>query len=72
MLGHVDDIHYIVKLCFCLHNAMVMQCVENNDDPKTEDIYNHTIGTGTTGDDKVKDNVDYEIEWDNIFSSTIP
>ncbi len=67
-LHYKDDIHYIVKLCFCLHNVMVMRCVENNNNPETEDMYNHTIGTGTTSDDKMEDNTEYKIQFEvNLF-----
>ncbi len=44
-LHYVDDIFYVVKLCICLHNEMVVHCIENREDPETEDMYNITTNT---------------------------
>ncbi len=42
----VNNIFYVVKLCICLHNAMVIHCIESEEDLETEDMYNTTICNG--------------------------
>ncbi len=42
-LHYVDDIFYVVELCTCLHKALVVQCIEDREDPETEDVYNKAI-----------------------------
>lgn len=45
-LHYVDNIFHVLKLCICLHNAMVVHHIETGEDPETEDMYNATICNG--------------------------
>ncbi len=42
-LHYVDDILYVIKLWIGLDNSMVVQCIENSEDPETEDAHNMAI-----------------------------
>ncbi len=72
-MHYVDDIFYIVKLCICLHNAIVVRRVENGDDPETEDMYdvtmhdNEEIETGEEIHEEVKDDAHNDIVAEDKF-----
>ncbi len=72
-LHYVDDIFYVVKLCICLHNAMVVHCIENGEDPETEDMYNITTNTENSlqlDEEEVRDSAQIDIKAeDNFFAA---
>ncbi len=68
-LHYVDDIFYIVKLCTCLHNAMVVHPIESGEDPETEDTYNAIICNGKDIEtcQIVEDDAHNDIQSENKF-----
>ncbi len=69
-LHYVDDIFYVVQLCICLHNAMVVHNVEYGDDPETEDMYDATIHSNDemkTGEEVKDDAHNNIIAEDKVF-----
>ncbi len=71
-LHYVDNIYYVVKLCTCLHNAMVVQHIENREDPETEDMYDVTIHNANIlelNKEDTKDNAHINIKAEDIFYS---
>ncbi len=69
-LHYVDDIFYVVKLCICLHNAMVVHHIENGEDPETEDMYNITTNTENSlelDEEEVRDSAQIDIEAEENF-----
>ena len=65
-LHGVDDMYYVVKLCLCLHNAMVIHRTEVGEDPKTEQMYDIEYNG-----ENVKDNIVNEEVCDNAFNDIV-
>jgi len=72
-LHYVDDIFYAVKLCICLHNAMVVHHIENGEEQETEDMYDMTTNTENSlelDEEEVRDSAQIDIEAeDNFFAA---
>ncbi len=66
-LHHVDDIFYIVKLCICLHNAMVVHRIENGDNPEFEQLYEQIDAKEAQSNCKAKDKAISKIIEEDLF-----
>lgn len=68
-LHYVNNSFYVVKLCNCLHNLMVAHCIEIEEDPETEDMYNvtsHNENVFKLDEEEVKDNAHIDIQVEDI------
>ncbi len=68
-LHYVDVIFYVIKLCICLHNAMVVHCIDSKEYLESEDMYNVTIHIDNVmeSSEKLKDDAYNCIYADDIF-----
>ncbi len=66
-LHHVDDILYIVKLCICLHNEMVVHQIENGDNPEFEKLYEQIDAKEAQSNCKAKDKAISKIIEEDLF-----
>ncbi len=73
-LYYVDNIFYIIKLCICLHNAMVVNLIENGEDSETEDMYD-MAGNNQKGleldEEEVEDDTYFDIKAEDNFLQQI-
>ncbi len=71
-LHYVDNIFYVMKLCICWYNAMVLHFIENWEDPETEDMCNVTSNNKNAlelDEEEVKDNTQIDIKAEDNFCS---
>ena len=70
-MHRTDNLFYVVKLCFALHNAMV-NCIEKGEKPKNETMYDQDNVEIEkleikNKDEKVKDDVYMELTEEDVF-----